>query len=105
MVSNTTFAFSAYKKSSFRHKKRNLVPTVAQPSTHSPKHMLIPSFSTNFTSMQPTSLQHFIGTRLVYKIFDRVCYTAIDCYHKFDFSYQGHHSPTIFAVMVVKSNT
>jgi hypothetical protein len=49
--------------------------------------MPIPNFSTNFTSMQPTSLQQSIATRLAYQIYDRVGYTVIDCYHKYDFSY------------------
>jgi hypothetical protein len=102
MVSNTTFAFAANKKSSFTAKKKPYIPSnrsEGPQQQHSyPNALLEQPVVARYNSNQTT-------IRPVCQICDRTGHIVIDCYHRFDYIYQGHHPPTELAVMVAESNT
>ena len=65
------------------------------------------------TSYHPTSGQHFksqnpFGQPQSNRPFCQICgkggHTALDCYHRMDFAYQGRHAPAKLASMVANSS-
>jgi hypothetical protein len=102
MVSNTTFAFPANKKSSFTAKKKPCIPSNRsggpQRRQSYPNALLGQPVVARYNSNQTT-------IRPVCQICDHRGHIVIDCYHRFDYVYQGHHPPTELAAMVAESNT
>jgi histone deacetylase 1/2 len=102
MVPNTTFAFAANKKSPFTAKKKSYIPSNRsggpQQRNSYPNALLGQPAVARHNSNQTT-------TRPVCQICDRTGHIAIDCYHRFDYAFQGRHPPTELAAMVAESHT
>lgn len=56
------------------------------------------------SSLRSTSIQTSNGNRPVYQICGRIGHIFLDCYHRFDFSYQGCHPPIKLTAMIAESN-
>ncbi|KAJ0081185.1 hypothetical protein Patl1_10091 [Pistacia atlantica] len=67
--------------------------------------VVVVEFSGQIPSDSPTTRPNQQAyDRPTYQIFGKRGHVALDCYHRFDFSFQGRLPPTDLAAMVVEAN-
>ncbi|RVW66115.1 hypothetical protein CK203_007505 [Vitis vinifera] len=73
-------------------------------STSNPRNADPSNVPQNTQATRPNQGQYASGNRPICQICGKTGHTALDCYHRFDYSYQDRHPPAELAAMVAESN-
>ncbi|RVW41864.1 Retrovirus-related Pol polyprotein from transposon RE1 [Vitis vinifera] len=102
------FAFFTPKSNQqqYNRKPKNPSKPYSRPSfSQNPRPRYSPQPSGLPSSPQPNQKQHSFSTpKSPCQICGKLSHKALDCFHRTDYAYQGHHPPTQLAAMVAHSN-